>query len=53
MLLAVQTNHKGGDIHHLLAHTAERTNTTFSINAMCFDWTSASNLLQASLTRNS
>lgn len=23
MLLAVQANHKGGDVHHLLAHTAE------------------------------
>lgn len=25
VLLAVQANHEGGDVHHLLAHAAERT----------------------------
>lgn len=45
MLLAVQANHKGGNIHHLLAHTAKRTNVTqFSENAeLLFDWTGVSN----------
>lgn len=30
VLLAVQANHKGRDVHHLLAHTAKTGRKTFS-----------------------
>lgn len=54
VLLAVQTNHKGGDIHHLLADTV-KTKYTISSNIYVdiLFWTCVNGILQASLTRNS